>query len=290
MQSNHFTILKEQSLLSTLLGVNTAIWSVVGVSTSASHDDGIFVSVSEKLRSENQIDQPSLPAEIEAVRLVLAGLSHQATVPQLKGKELFALMGVLMQFTSHTARLRPYSITPFLHTETLYQEVIKQGHTRPLGLSEQLAIALRQTNGDLPEALWRLFITARLYARWSDAIVIADMPAFTRSEIIDRMCNWSRSVAACKPFNSCPDQDASGDVYYCWTHAIAKVIYKALAAKQTPLTWLEALALQNGTRLNRSIANKFAPQIVPSDHTIAAAYGNALGDVLVGFFNHHLPQ
>ena len=286
MQLNHFTIPKEQSLLSTLLGVNTAIWSVVGVSKSANHDASIFVSVSEKLRSENQAAQPSLRAEIEEVRLELAGLSHHAAVPQLKGKELLALMGVLMQFTSRTARLRPYCMTPFLHTEALYQEVIEQGHTRPLSFSEQLAIALRQTNGDLPEALWRLFITARLYARWFDATIIADMPAFTRSEIIDRMCKWSRSVAACKPFGSCPDQDASGDVYYCWTHALAKVVYKTLADKQTPLTWLEALALQNGTRLNHSIAHKLAPQKVPSDHTVAAAYGNALGDVLVGFINH----
>jgi hypothetical protein len=151
----------------------------------------------------------------------------------------------------------------------------------PLNFSEQLSIALEQTEGDLPEALWRLFITSRLYARWFDTNVIIGMPAPTRDEIMHRMQVWSRSLAACKTYGSCPDQDVSGDTYYCWTHALAKVLYTALPVRRTPFVRLEAYALQNGTKLNHGLAHKFKAQRLPSDHTVAAAYGNALGDALV---------
>jgi hypothetical protein len=148
-----------------------------------------------------------------------------------------------------------------------------------LSFAEQLQIAVKQTEGDLSEALWRLFITSRLYARWFDTSVILGLPEFTRAEVLDRMQVWSRSVAACKPYGTCADQDVSGDVYYCWTHALSKVAFGVLATRQTPITKFEALALRNVTRLNHRLAHKFKPQRLPSDHTAAAAYGNALGDV-----------
>jgi len=91
---------------------------------------------------------------------------------------------------------------------------------------------------------------------------------------------FSYAVAACKPYGSCPDQDTAGDTYYCWTHALAKVLYKSYVPKLSPIASLEALALQHGTKLNHGLAHRYKAQRLKSDHTIAAAYGNAIGESL----------
>ncbi|MGI0135073.1 MAG: hypothetical protein ACREBW_08975, partial [Candidatus Micrarchaeaceae archaeon] len=177
--------------------------------------------------------------------------------------------------------LRPYGQTSFEQVDDLYAEVTEKGSDKPLGYAEQLTIALKQTSGDLPEALWRLFITSRQYGRWFDSSIITGMPDFTRDQKMERMYAFAHSVAACKPHEASPVQDAAGDTYYTWTHALGGVAFGALAAKQTLATRTGAEVIHNGTTLMHNLAHRFKPQRLPSDHTIAAAYGNAIGDTLV---------
>lgn len=241
------------------------------------HDSSYYQNVAQQLRSVKQPIQPTLAPEVLTIRQVLVCAVHHSPPKLLSRARLLGLVGVFMQFTIHLPRLRPYYLTPFEDVERLYQACIKQGVSKCLTFSEQLEIALHQTSGDLPEALWRLFVTCRLYARWLDADLIVDMPAMTGEEIQKRMYAWSQSLAACKAADGCLDQDVSGDTYYCWTHALAKVVYQFLPAKRTLLVRLESDALHHGTLLNHGILHKFAPQRMPSNHYVAAAYGNAIG-------------
>ncbi len=257
--------------MNTIFGVSRAAYTVFMV---PEHDSSIYKDVATQLRNQPQPLQLSLNRQVAAIKKSVVRTRYQ---PRVHPKELLGFMGVLMQFMSYLPKLHPYCMTPFADTEKLYKEIVRQGQKAPLNFSEQLNIALRQTEGDLPEALWRLFITSRLYARWFDTDVIIDMPDLTRDEIMHRMQAWSRSLAACKAYGSCPDQDVSGDTYYCWTHALAKVLYNVLPARRALLVRLEAYALHNGTKLNHGLAHKFKAQRLPSDHTIAANYGNAIG-------------
>jgi len=282
MSKNHFEAPTNQSLPNTLRGVGKAAYTIFMV---PEHDSSTYETVAKILRNDAQPTQLRVGEEVAVIRQRTRQRVREGLQPRLGAKELFGLMGVLMQFTSYLPRLRPYCQTPFSDVEALYKELVAHGRIKPLGFAAQLDLALKQTKGDLPEALWRLFITSRLYARWFDTSVITDIPKFTKDEVIERMLAWSRSVAACKPYGTCSDQDASGDTYYCWTHALAKVAFKALAAKQTPLTRLEAAALRNGTRLNHGLAHKFKPQRLKSDHTIAAEYGNAIGEACVAILD-----
>ncbi len=277
-EDRHFSSRPKQSFGTTLTGFLRAAYTVFMV---PAHDSSMYEGVARTLRQDNQSLLDPIPREVAAIREICASLPQNRQSPRLTVTEQIGLMGVLMQFLSYLPKLRPYGTTPYAHTEALYQAIVKQGHHQPLGLAEQLRVALHQTDGDLTEALWRLFVTARVYARWFDTSIVSDLPEFTRDEVAARMEAWSRAIKAFKPYGDCPDQDASGDTYYCWTHALGKVAFQVLAVRQTPLTRLEALALRNGTRLNHGLAHRVKAQRLPSDHTIAAAYGNAIGDTLV---------
>jgi hypothetical protein len=272
---SHFAVPTDQSLLNTILGFGKASYTVFYVRAPLTH------KVAKLLRDSPQPVQSPLTDEVKAIQKILNSQANTTIRPRLKQKELLGLMGVLMQFTSPVPKLQPYCETPWVDVDRLYQEIIKRGRKEPLGFADQLKIALKQTAGDLPDALWRLLITSRQYARWYDTEAIMGMPSFKEGEVIERMLIWSRSIKATKQFGSCPDQDTAGDTYYCWTHALAKVAFRSLAEKQSILTRMEARALERGTDLNHKLAHKVKPQGVVSDHTVAAAYGNAIGDVCV---------
>jgi hypothetical protein len=239
--------------------------------------------VAQLLKNTPQPVNETLIQELKHIKIVLNEANHTAPVRSLDQKELLGLMGVLMQFTAVLPTLRPYCQTSYYDVDRLYEEIVATARKKPLGLADQMAIAIRQSDGDIPEALWRLFITSRLYARWYDVEAITGLPKFSPEEVRERMSTWSRSVKALKPHGSCPDQDASGDTYYCWTHVLARVAYRLLATKQTPLVWLETKALEHGTMLNHKLAHRIKPQGVRSNHSVAALYGNAIGDECVEF-------
>jgi hypothetical protein len=274
----HFDRATRQSRLKTFVGFLKVVWTVIFVPKP--NRGRIFRDVAKVLGSGSQPVQPPIEAELKAVRKVFGSQVAAENLPQLSGTELLGLMGVLMQFTCYDTRLWPYALTPFEQVERLYQQVLKASKQKPLTFSDQLHIALAQTNGDLPESLWLLMITNRLYARWLDTDVITGMPKFSEQEIYDRMLAWNRSLAACKLPQSAPFQDVAGDTYYCWTHVLSQVAYTVLPRHRTLLIRVEAFALRNGTRLNKQVAEKFSPQAVPSNHTVAAKYGNAIGELL----------
>lgn len=250
------------------------------------HDGSIYVEVSTTLSSQAQPTVRPLPQELDDIRTVIKlHANKDSKLPSIEQRELFGLFGVLMQFMSYTPnpKLRPYCPISFDQTEQLYLAITRQGHDRKkrLGLAAQLQVALEQTAGDIPEALWRLFITSRLYARWFDTSIVDGIPVFTRQEILRRMTKWSSSISAFKPAGSGPYQDASGDVYYCWTHAIAKLLYGPMAKQRKSLrVRAQRYALHHGTWLNHQVAQRYNAQRLPSDHTIAATYGNAIGDMI----------
>jgi len=194
-----------------------------------------------------------------------------------------------MQFTCHVPRLRPYAETPFEHIDNLFEQITLKGNQKPLDFSDQLTIALLETSGDLPEAIWRLFLTSRQHARWLDSSVIIGMPDFTRDQKMERMYNFSTSVAACRPQEIHPAQDASGDTYYSWTHALGGITFRALAGQRLGFgVKAGGVAMHNGTRLIQEMVFRLKPQTMWSDHSIAATYGNAIGEVLADILNDRL--
>lgn len=266
------------SFVTALSGVGRAVRTLFFV---PEHDSSYYEGVAMKLRSTKQLTQPAVTNERIAVRQLLSASSLYRPATRLTQAQLLGFMGVLMQFTLHLPKLTPFYQVHYSDVETLYQECVKQGASTPLTFHQQLEIALKQTSGDLPEALWRLFVTSRLYTRWLDTGLVTSMPELRAADIQNRMAAWSTSFAACKPADSCVDQDVAGDVYYCWTHAFAKVAYQVLPTAKTPLTYIESWALHYGTALNHGILHKFAPQRMQSNHYTAAAYGNAIGQECV---------
>lgn len=188
-----------------------------------------------------------------------------------------------MQFTDYAPILRSFMQLSYQQIESLYNGVIYEREKigQPLAFTEQLSVALSQTEGDLPEALWRLFFTSRLHARWFDSTAIPDLPVFTDKEKLHRMIRWQQSLAACKTGSLERVQDVGGDTYYTWTHALASVVYEILPAHISWKTHCAAKIFQNGTYLMQRIVHGVHSQRVPSDHNKAADYGNAIGKVCV---------
>lgn len=268
---------KRNHALRILKGVGKAAYTLFYV---PEHDYSKSCDVSKMLESSPQPLQPSLETESMKVRDLLASPEITSST-KLDRIELLGLTGVLMQFTSYLPELRPDAETPFSHVESLYQAIVQAGEESPLDFSDQLEIALGQTEDDLPEALWRLFITSRLYARWYDTAIITDIPDMDREEIIKRMSLFSRSIAACKEYRVSDAQDTSGDMYYCWTHALGKVAYAVGASRNGIPERVGEQILHNGTTLMHKLAHRFKKQHLPSNHEVAAAYGNAIGQQCV---------
>lgn len=220
--------------------------------------------------------QPSLEQVVADLYSKISPLIDHNRICKLEWKELTQLGGILIQFTDYVPKLQLYACTPYEQVDSLYNLVVNLAleTARPITLSEQLSLALSETNGDLPEALWRLFITARLHARWLDQKAISNMPINGREQIINRMIQWQNSLAGYKI--SVP-QDIGGDNYYTWTHALAAVAFNVLPAKLSNATRLAAHTFENGTKIMHKVVHRYNPQTVVNDHSVAAAYGNAIG-------------
>ena len=276
----HFEQPLRQTWPRTISGVARAATTVFTTPPVPGHNVAYFRTTAKNLIATDVRLQPGLNEELRAVANVVE--KHFVTVPYrvIPRREMIGEFGVLMQFTSYMPSLNPYAVTDFADCDRLYQAIIRAGRQQPIDFSKQLEIALRQTNGDLLEAVWRLFIVSRQYARWFDEEILEDMPKFSDTEILTRMDVFWKAVAACKKPGDGPYQDSAGDVYYCWTHALGKLLY-AHYGKQGILSNLLGAALHNGTRLNHGLAHRYNPQSVESDHTIAASYGNAIGELFV---------
>lgn len=280
---------EEQSWFKTILGLCKASYTVFAV---PDHDSSAYEMVAIELRSFPQ--PPALPlcAEIEGTKQALQSCCHAGPSLFFSQKELLGLMGVLMQFTSYIPELRPYMRTSFNEIDKLYNTVISLSAStnKPVDFTHQLNIALEQCDMNLLDALWLLFVTSRLHARWFDTSCISDMPRYSDLQVRQRMKKWSLSIVACKEYGTCADQDASGDAYYVWTHALAQVLYRALPRNRNLITAFQSYVLKKGTWLNHNLAHKYKPQRLLSDHTIAARYGNAIGNICVEHMNKYRDQ
>lgn len=251
------------------LAAKTVIW------TPPHAERVIHDKVARALAEQKQPLECPLPDVLADI----AALPPHTAWSRISAKERLGLFAALMQFTMYLPTIQPYFRADYTQIEALYTKVTQHGAATPVGLHQQLTFALDIT-GNLPDALWLLLTTCRQYARWYDGEAFVNFQELTKAETQHRMMIWSKSVVAFKPWTPTHPQDQAGDVYYVWTHAIAKAFYGPMS----PWWAIDALfyrsALHVGTWLNHSIAHKVSPQSINSDHTIAARYGNAIGKLL----------
>lgn len=244
--------------------------------------DKLHVDVATLSASDTPLPlHPPVEQVVGHIKATVLPLAETTPPPVVSGKNLVRLGSALMQFTDYIPELQDMK-TPYERVQKLRDAVREHAvNNGPLTMADQLAVALQQADRDMPNALWQLFVTSRLHARWLDESIIDDMPSLTRSERVFHMKTWHDSVAAFKEREDGLSQDAGGDTYYAWTHALAKVALNVMPAKQTPIVRAAAHAFHNGTRLMHDIVHTIAQtQGVKSDHTIAAHYGNAVGAVI----------
>lgn len=262
--------------LEILGGVNRSVYTLF---VRPPHET-LHAEVAELTKCESQPLQPSISNLLNIIGMETMSLVNPEMKRKIDDTELAQLAGVLIQFTDYVPTLQPYAETPYDQIDSIYNGIIDRAQqtSNPLSFAEQLDVALKQTNGDLPESLWRLFITSRLHARWLDGKAINGLPSFSHDEKVEKMTRWQRSLRACKT-NEIGFQDVSGDTYYVWTHALATVIFKALPARTTRITQYIARMFEHGTEIMQAIIHKVSPQEVANSHSIAAEYGNAIGKI-----------
>lgn len=249
----------------------------------APEHEQLHVDVARATEANPQL--PLHPPQDETVSQVLdkvLPLADMASIPTADRPTLTRLSGVLIQFADYVPRLHNIE-TPYSRVADLRQAVQDRAtDIGPLNLADQLGVALQQTDGNMTDALWQLFITSRLHARWLDSSIVGGMPDFTRYEKVELMKTWHDSVAAFKERQDGLTQDASGDTYYAWTHALAKVTLKLTPPRRSPTAQAATIVFHHGTKLMHGVVHTIAhTQSVKSDHTIAAAYGNTLGEACV---------
>ena len=229
--------------------------------------------------------QPLHPSINETVRLLEEDILPRYNLlppPMVDGSQLIHLGGVLIQFGDYIPKQHSTIQVPYKNIHGLHEAVTRRaGLEGPLNYAQQLETALEQTDGNLTESLWRLFMTSRFYARWLDGKLVKDLPNYSRNEKITLMLEWRNSIAACK--DQLPDraQDPNGDTYYTWTHALAKTALVLTPREETATTRAATRVFENGTSIMHRIVHTFNKQSVRSDHSVAAAHGNAIGQTIV---------
>jgi len=241
-------------------------------------------SLCRELKALDGVDtlplQPSIASVASETSQIVQGHSTPRAEHTLTGRQLTYLGGVLIQFTDHAPGLRRPLIS-YTDTKGLHEAVIDTAATtEPLTFSRQLAVAMDQTGNDLSSALWRLFVVSRQYARYHDNSAVHGAPLLTREEKLQQMLDWQNALAACKPAEL-GYQDAAGDTYYTWTHALAEHAYRVLPATPNAATATACRIFRVGTNIMQPVTNAFYKRGILSDHSTAAAYGKAIGRACV---------
>jgi hypothetical protein len=230
-------------------------------------------------RAPNRM-QPDLDDVLSNVSQTLAAADVSST-PKLDNVQLTRFIGTMLQFSDRTPTIRSAMVTPYDDVREIYDYTVETAReSGPVAYDQQFAFAMTQTD-DVPTALWNLFLTSRQFARWRDSGSIAGLPEYTAEQKLDRMRSWYQSIGACKAPDQNGYQDVAGDAYYVWTHALARTIYDALPARASPLSEFYTASFTQGSRI-MSVSHKLGVVSVIgtlSDHTPAARYGNAIGQL-----------
>lgn len=224
--------------------------------------------------------QPLVNDQVDTIRQTLPDAVTQ--ISPLSPRQLTNFVGTMFQF-SDRAPVSYAMTTPYANISPIYEQTIKKAdQDGPVSYSDQLQIALNETP-HIPSALWNLLITSRQYARWRDTKIIDEFPHMTRPQALEQMLRWEHSVAAAKSAETTSGyQDTSGDAYYVWTHALAKVIYRALPETASLLSRSYESIFSRGSHV-MSASRKLGIISVfgtMSNHVPASQYGNAIGDAI----------
>lgn len=225
---------------------------------------------------------PSVDATINEIDSILSQYEPQSQADLLSTEQLSWFVGTMYQFSDRNGLSKAMS-TPYKIVQDLHDAIVDQGTVSPVVFSDQLKIALENAP-NVPAAVWNLFLTSRQLARMRDGAAIAGFPDFSKEEKLEQMKQWERSVAAVKPPDETGYQDAAGDTYYVWTHALARIIYRGLPEKRNPLTRGYETAFWYGSHVMTSsyyLLGRFSVLGTQSNHLVASRYGNAIGDKLV---------
>ncbi len=240
-----------------------------------SRDMPLFGVMEQEAAGSPQPLQPTVSTIAENINKVLD--SHEVAVPEeLSFSEKFTRSARMMQFTnrlvSHEQAFFEYGSMKELKNR-FFTSAEKQSH--PLSFDQQLGIALELSDNNLDSALTKLWFTSRQYARWLDTVSIHNLPSLTPGEILREMKEWRSSILACKNADANNFQDTSGDSYYAWTHARARVMY---GSGSDIASNIGKFVFKHGTTIN---SHRVIRQTIPSNHKAAAAYGNAIGDAIL---------
>lgn len=240
----------------------------------------------ESLAIDHELYQPSQAPIDETRQAVYSTLEHAGIVQvdnRLSKSQLIHLCGILIQFTNHVGDTDlSYDYDKIA---ALKDRFAKHAEAfGPLAFDSQLAISLEETDNDLIESLWLLFITSRHYARWLDSAII---PEHNQSDDtrLSEMMMWRQAIAACKNPEPGQPQDPAGDNYYAWTHALAKVIISTHPQGSTLAGQLASQVFENGTTIMHSLVHFCNKQAVPNSHSVAADYGNVIGESINQFLD-----
>jgi hypothetical protein len=229
--------------------------------------------------------QPTHPPIDETVQRIREDVLPQVELVQSLRTDrarLTHLGGILIQFGDYIPKFHDTVSVPYENIIGLHQAVTERAQeTGPLDYAEQLDVALKHTNGDMVESLWQLFITSRFYARWLDGKMVEGIPDYSQEEKVALMLEWRGAIAACKEPQPGRAQDPNGDAYYTWTHALAKAAFTLTPEKEGAVTRGAVRVFERGTDLMHKVVHTFNKQGVQSNHNVAAAYGNAIGQTLV---------
>ena len=177
--------------------------------------------------------QPPVKDTLQALTPILEEFTSKKETGTLSTEQLSWFVGTMYQFSDRNG-LAEAMRTPFEVTESLHDKIIQQAETAPTTFPQQLRLALEDAP-TLPSAVWNLFLTSRQYARWRDTPSLDGAPVLSKDEKLQKMHQWEKAVAAVKPGESADNyQDAAGDTYYVWTHALARIIYGGLKEQSTP--------------------------------------------------------
>lgn len=225
--------------------------------------------------------QAPVEETVSEMQSLLEQYEPQTPTKLLTTEQLSWFVGTMYQFSDRN-NLADAMSTPLNAIEDLHDAIVKEGKNAPVSFPDQFRIALEQAPS-IPSAAWNLFLTGRQYARWRDTQAIDGFPQRTTRQKFDLMNEWEHSIAAVKEPSESGYQDAAGDNYYVWTHALSRVIYGGLQQQRNLLTTGYETAFRYGSHA-MSLTHQLGKISVLgtlSNHVPASKYGNAIGDVLV---------